>query len=68
MLHIYSLDLSVELAAHPVTWSRFDSYCAGQYSDDAPEKLPSAPVLCRIAQVPAPAAGLLSKFDFREGC
>ena len=42
-LHIYSDDLSRELAAHPVTWSRKDSFCDDQYADMQPAELPTAP-------------------------
>ena len=53
LLHIYSEDLSRELAVHPVTWSRKDSCCEGQFRQ--PEELPTQPVTTTIERV-APAA------------
>lgn len=47
-LYIYSSDLSAELTQHPVTWSRKDSFCEGQYSTDSPEEFPTAPVTSQI--------------------
>ena len=40
MLYIYSSDLKELLVTHDVTWSRHDSYCAGQFPEpDMPEEL-----------------------------
>lgn len=36
-------DLPRELAVHPVTWSRKDSFCEDQYADVQPVELPTAP-------------------------
>ena len=47
-LYIYSTDLSRELTRHPVTWSRNDSFCEGQYAVDSPEEFPTAPVTTRV--------------------
>ena len=67
-LHIYSDDLSRELAVHEVTWSRRDSFCEGQYADGQPEELPSVPVTVRIAQTGPPARDDgFAKFDFGRG-
>lgn len=63
-LHVYSDDLSRELAAHPVTWSRGDSFCEGQYSDAQPCELPSVPVKVAVPQLEPPSGGVLGKFDF----
>ncbi|MBQ9058157.1 MAG: IS21 family transposase [Atopobiaceae bacterium] len=64
-IHIYTDDLSRELAVHPVTWSRADSFCADQYADVQPEELPSAPVTTVIAQLEQPKGKPgFDKFDF----
>ena len=65
-LHVYSADLSAELAVHAVTWGRRDSECPGQWADaGCPEELPTAPVRTRILQVAAPERpGGLDRFDF----
>ena len=67
-LHIYSDDMSRELAVHEVTWSRRDSFCEHQYADLQPAELPSAPVTTTIRQLepPAPDSGF-AKFDFGRG-
>ena len=67
-LHIYSEDLSAELACHEVTWSRRDSWCEGQWSDaPQPEELPSQPVTASVAAA-APAAPdpAFARFDFER--
>ena len=67
-LHIYSEDLSSELACHEVTWSRRDSWCEGQWSDaPQPEELPSQPVTTSVAMA-APAAPdpAFARFDFER--
>ena len=67
-LHIYSDDMLRELAAHEVTWSRRDSFCEGQYADDQPEELPTAPVTTVIAQLEPPSRDDgFAKFDFERG-
>lgn len=64
-LHIYADDLSRELAVHPVTWSRKDSFCEDQYADIQPVELPTAPVTTVIAQLEPPKAKPgFEKFDF----
>ena len=65
VLHIYSDDLSRELAAHPVTWGRRDSFCEDQYLEAQPMELPSVPPKTIVSQVrPPKRKGLLAKFDF----
>ena len=67
-LHIYSDDLSAELAAHEVTWSRADSWCEGQWADPQPAELPSQPVTTTIVQAePARADDGFARFDFGRG-
>ena len=67
-LHVYSDDLSQELAVHEVTWSYRDSFCADQYADRQPEELPTAPVTTVIAQLEPPARDDgFAKFDFERG-
>ena len=64
-IHIYADDLSRELAVHPVTWSRKDSFCADQYADVQPVELPTAPVTTVIAQLEPPKGKPgFDKFDF----
>ena len=65
-LHIYSDDLSRELVAHEVTWSRKDSWCEGQWADDAqPEELPTQAVTTTVAQAERPQPGPgFERFDF----
>lgn len=65
LLHVYSDDLSRELAVHPVTWSRKDSFCDGQYADMQPVELPTSPVTATIAQLEPPKHKPgFDKFDF----
>lgn len=65
LVHVYADDLSRELAAHPVTWSRKDSFCADQYADDQPIELPTAPVTTAIGQLgPSRDKPGFDKFDF----
>ena len=68
-LYIYSLDLRALLATHDVTWSRHDSFCEGQYEEQAqPEEFPTAPVMTQIRQLPKPSMDLsFAKFNFDEG-
>lgn len=65
VLHVYTDDLSREIAAHAVTWSRRDSFCDDQYADVQPVELPTSPVKTTISQ-PRPPSGnpALAKFDF----
>lgn len=64
-LHIYSEDLSRELTAHPVTWSRKDSFCEDQYASAQPAELPTAPVTTVINQIEPPKLKSgFEKFDF----
>ena len=64
-LHIYAEDLSRELAAHPVTWSRKDSFCEDQYADVQPVELPTAPVTATTARLEPPKGNpSFEKFDF----
>ena len=49
-LRIYAEDLSRELAAHPVTWSRKDSFCEDQYADVQSVELPTAPVTATVCR------------------
>ena len=67
-LHVYSDDLSRELTAHEVTWSRKDSWCEGQWADNAqPSEGPSQPVATTILQVePEPENVAFAKFDFER--
>lgn len=65
LIRIYSDDLSHELAVHPVTWSRKDSFCADQYADVQPVELPTAPVTAAIARLEPPKGKPgFDKFDF----
>ena len=64
-LHVYAEDLSRELAVHPVTWSRKDSFCEDQYADVEPIELPTAPITTVITQTKPPEFKLgFEKFDF----
>lgn len=67
-LHVYSADMSVELAVHAVTWGRRDSTCPGQWAEaDCPEELPTSPVATTVLQVDAPARLCgLDRFDFER--
>lgn len=65
ILHLYSEDLSQELAVHAVTWSRRDSFCNDQYVDLQPQELPTAPVTTAIVQLEPPRVKpAFAKFDF----
>lgn len=66
-LHIYSEDLERELAVHPVTWSRKDSFCADQYEEVQPYELPSTPIRTTIlAQNTLQTPDAFAKFDFER--
>ncbi len=68
-LEIYSEDMNELLVSHTVTWSRLDSYCKDQFSEQLiPEELPTAPVktlIQRVAVTTDTPKGF-EKFDFRE--
>ena len=64
-LRIYSDDLSRELAVHPVTWGKRDSFCEDQYLEAQPVELPSVPPGTAVAQIEPPRGkSMLAKFDF----
>ena len=50
-LYIYDLELRKVLITHDVTWSRKDSFCKGQFTDDQPEE--------KLMEYPSKALGLL---------
>lgn len=52
-LSIYDTEMKEELVRYDVTWSRQDSFCEGQFSDD-PEEKPTAPVKVEIQQIEKP--------------
>ena len=63
-LRIYNDDLTRELAVHPVTWSRRDSVCEGQWADAEPLELPTQPVTTYVRAVGRSANPAFDKFDF----
>lgn len=66
-IHIYSEDLTRELAVHLVTWSRKDRLCEDQYADTdtQPFELPSAPVTTTLRQLEPPKPNeRFARFDF----
>ena len=67
-LYIYSADLTLLLAVHDVTWSRYDSFCKEQYAlPEQPEEYPSMPVKTVIKQLPGPPPDLsFEKFNFSK--
>jgi transposase len=67
-LHVYSSDMSVELAVHAVTWGRRDSTCPGQWAEaPCPEELPTSPVTTTVLQIEAPTRpGGIERFDFER--
>lgn len=67
-IHIYSDDLSRELACHEATWSVRDSFCDDQYAQVEPVELPTAPVAVTVAQAEPPKVDpMFAKFDFGGG-
>ncbi len=52
-LSIYDTEMKEELIRYDVTWSRQDSFCEDQFSDD-PEEKPTAPVKVEIQQIEKP--------------
>ena len=67
VLHIYSLGLDRELAAHDVTWGRRDSRCEDQYADLEPVELPTAPVRTVVKQAGPAGDTAFTRFDFARG-
>lgn len=67
-LTIYSDDLSERLCQHNVTWSRKDSFCDNQFSDNQPEETPTTAVtaVMRQANIDMPRSAF-DKFDFGKG-
>lgn len=48
-----------------MTWSRKDSFCKGQFTDDQPEEKPSVPVKISITQKKEdPPKSAFAKFAF----
>lgn len=68
ILYIYDDNMTKILTSHNVTWSRKDSYCKDQYTDNCPEEHPTAPVKIRIQQMePRKYNEGFEKFNFEEG-
>lgn len=67
ILTIYDSEMEKVLTTHNVTWSRKDSFCKDQFTEDSPEEHPTAPVKVRIQQLdpPEPDSGF-SRFNFEE--
>lgn len=66
-LEIYDSSMTKLLSRHDVTWSRKDSYCKDQYSDEQPSELPTVPVHVHIQQLDPPEYDSgFSRFDFAE--
>lgn len=66
-LEIYDTSMTRLLCRHDVTWSRKDSFCKDQYSNDEPAESPTAPVHIHIQQVASTAPkSAFSRFDFEE--
>lgn len=64
-LYIYDLELRKVLITHDVTWSRKDSFCKGQFTNDQPEENPSVPVKISITQKKEdPPKSAFAKFAF----
>lgn len=65
VLHIYSEDMVQEIAAHVVSWTRRDSFCADQYAGLEPVEQPTAPVTTVVEQLtPTKVDPAFAKFDF----
>lgn len=63
-LCIYNMDMTIQLAVHPVTWSKKDSFCPDQYLEQ-PEEQPTMPVRSVMNQLAPPKSGSgFSKFHF----
>ena len=54
-LYIYTPDLKRKLVEHNITWSRRDSFCKDQYTNEQPEEFPTAPVCTVIRQSSPPS-------------
>lgn len=67
-IRIFSHDFSRQLISYPVTWSKQDQICAGQFEELAqPEEFPTAPVKTTIQQLPpSPVQLSFEKFNFDE--
>ena len=65
ILHCISMTWRKVLITHDVTWSRKDSFCKGQFTDDQPEEKPSVPVKISITQKKEdPPKSAFAKFAF----
>lgn len=62
-LYIYSDDLKHLLAKHNVTWSRRDSFCKDQYTDQ-PEEFPTMPVQVTMTQKAPAYNSAFDRFNF----
>lgn len=62
-LYIYSDDLKNLLAKHNVTWSRRDSFCRDQYTDQ-PEEFPTMPVQAAMIQKIPVYNSAFDRFNF----
>lgn len=64
-LLIYSDDLRQLLTRHDVTWSRRDSFCKDQYTDQ-PEEFPTMPVAVSMEQKTEKPDSAFRRFNFDE--
>lgn len=67
-IRIFSYDFSRQLVSYPVTWSRQDQICAGQFEEiPQPEEFPTARVKTTIQQLhPTPTQLSFEKFNFDD--
>ena len=67
-IRIFSYDFSRQLVSYPVTWSRQDQICAGQFEEiPQPEEFPTARVKTTIQQLPPmPTQLSFEKFNFDD--
>ena len=65
-LFIYDDKLNVKLVEHNVTWSKRDSFCKDQYSDNEPEEFPTTTITTTIQQKVLPDTSPFDKFDFEK--
>lgn len=67
-IRIFSYDFSRQLVSYPVTWSRQDQICAGQFEEiPQPEEFPTARVKTTIQQLPpTPTRLSFEKFNFDD--
>lgn len=65
-IRIFSYDFSRQLVSYPVTWSRQDQICAGQFEEiPQPEEFPATRVKTTIQQLPpTPTQLSFEKFNF----